>query len=143
MHPTRPLERIFFFSLKESRRKTSGFSIILTPKDKNLSKTRPIQTQEFDLEKKWWVKRVANEYAWKVKAKDLDNFNLNLKHPSDESLDEIKDPSELMKRIHERQDNVKTLLAKLEGALGIKMSAETKKLAELLTLERRPINIIT
>lgn len=32
---------------------------------KNYSKTKPIRYEEFDLEKKWWINREENEYAWK------------------------------------------------------------------------------
>lgn len=50
---------------------------------KNYNKTKPINIKEFDLEKKWWKKRVENEYAWKVSAEEIKNrnYNLDFKNP--------------------------------------------------------------
>ncbi len=51
---------------------------------KNYNKTKPINIKEFDLEKKWWKKRVENEYAWKVSIEEIRkrNYNLDIKNPT-------------------------------------------------------------
>lgn len=50
---------------------------------KNYNKSRPINIKEFDLEKKWWKKRIENEHAWKVSADEIKkrNYNLDIKNP--------------------------------------------------------------
>lgn len=50
---------------------------------KNYNKSKPITIKEFDLEKKWWRKREASDYAWKVNIEDIKhrNYNLDFKNP--------------------------------------------------------------
>lgn len=64
---------------------------------KSYSRSKPLRIEEFDLEKKWWKKRVQNEYAWKVPVKEIEenNYNLDFKNPY--FVDEIHlDPKKLM-----------------------------------------------
>lgn len=51
---------------------------------KNYNKTKPINIQEFDLEKAWWNNREENAYAWKVSAEELKkrNYNFDIKNPN-------------------------------------------------------------
>lgn len=51
---------------------------------KNYNKTKPINIKEFDLEKKWWKKRVENENSWKVNISEIKkrNYNLDIKNPT-------------------------------------------------------------
>jgi type I restriction enzyme M protein len=64
---------------------------------KSYSKTKPIQIQEFDLEKKWWKKRKENEHAWKVSVKDIkaSGYNLDIKNPNDNEAG-YGDPDKLL-----------------------------------------------
>ena len=50
---------------------------------KNYNKSKPINIKEFDLEKKWWKKRVESNNAWKVSAEEIKkrNYNLDVKNP--------------------------------------------------------------
>lgn len=50
---------------------------------KMYNKTKPINIKEFDLEKKWWKKRIENKHAWKVSAEEIKsrNYNLDIKNP--------------------------------------------------------------
>lgn len=47
---------------------------------KSYSKTKPIQFEEFKPLIEWWSNRVENEVAWKVKVKDLNNWDLDIKN---------------------------------------------------------------
>jgi type I restriction enzyme M protein len=51
---------------------------------KNYNKTKPININEFDLEKAWWNNREENQYAWKVSAEELKkrNYNFDIKNPN-------------------------------------------------------------
>lgn len=50
---------------------------------KSYNKTKPINSEEFDLEKSWWNKREENQYAWKVSFDEIKqrNYNLDFKNP--------------------------------------------------------------
>ncbi len=87
---------------------------------KKYTKTKPIQHKEFELEKKWWNKRKENQYAWKIKVKDLKNFNLDIKNPHSEE-EEIGDPEEIFEKYNkyskELDDQLSLLKTELQNAL--------------------------
>lgn len=91
---------------------------------KNYSKTRPMRTEEFEVEKAWWNDRVENEQAWKVSADDIRarNYNLDIKNPHspDQQVHDpdvlLADYAQLQARIAETRDQLKAVLAAaLEG----------------------------
>lgn len=55
---------------------------------KSYSRSKPLQIEEFELEKKWWNKRKQNQYAWKVSVKEIEerNHNLDIKNPYTEDI---------------------------------------------------------
>ena len=91
---------------------------------KKYTKTKPIRHEEFKLLKKWWKKRVENEYAWKVIIDEIKekNYNLDLKNPNVETID-YGDPDKILKLYNEHQaelENQRTLLKEeLLGALKV------------------------
>lgn len=64
---------------------------------KSYSRGKPLQIEEFDIEKKWWNNRKQNEYAWKVSLKEIEdrNYNLDFKNPHFESVS-YEDPELLI-----------------------------------------------
>lgn len=90
---------------------------------KSYSKTKPMRIEEFEAEKKWWNKRVENEYAWKVPVQQIidNNHNLDIKNPNTEDEDH-GDPQELLKEYLKIQKEVEKtrneLKAELMAALG-------------------------
>lgn len=54
------------------------------PGAKSYNKGKPIRIEEFELEKKWWNKRVENEQAWRVSIDQIKegNYNLDIKNPN-------------------------------------------------------------
>lgn len=85
------------------------------------TKTDPIKSEEFKLEKSWWNKRKANEYAWKVSVKTFqDNgFNLDVKNPNAKeedaniSLDDLLDRlAKGLKEVSNTFDQIKVELKK-------------------------------
>ena len=52
---------------------------------KNYNKTKPIDINEFDLERSWWNKRVENVHAWHIGIDEIKkrNYNLDIKNPRD------------------------------------------------------------
>jgi len=64
---------------------------------KSYSKTKPIRIQEFKPEKKWWRKRVENEFAWRVPLAQIvtSGYNLDIKNPNTPGEDH-GDPDKLL-----------------------------------------------
>lgn len=68
---------------------------------KNYTKTKPIRSEEFEIEKNWWKNREENEYAWKVSIEDIKvrNYNLDFKNPI-KAEEDIGDPINLLEKYH-------------------------------------------
>lgn len=75
---------LLFFTKGEPTKETWYFEHPYPDGVKNYNKTKPINIQEFDIERKWWNKRVENTHAWKVTVNELKerNFNLDIKNPN-------------------------------------------------------------
>jgi type I restriction enzyme M protein len=86
---------------------------------KSYSKTKPIQKTEFDNLKKWWPKRKANEQAWKVPFKTLEEngYNLDIKNPHTPVATHQHSSDELVTMLHESFQKSDILLAKLRKEL--------------------------
>ena len=86
---------------------------------KNYTKTKPIQFEEFADCLAWWKKRVENERAWKVSAKDVlkNNCNLDLKNPNAAEALEHKPPEELVASIIEKEKRILALMGDIQKAL--------------------------
>jgi type I restriction enzyme M protein len=96
---------------------------------KSYSRSKPLTTGEFDLEKKWWggptrKGRKKSEYAWKVSAQDLEvrNYNLDCKNPHEVEVNH-RDPDELMaeyleidRQMREAQNSLKQELMQALGS---------------------------
>lgn len=79
---------------------------------KSYSKTKPIQIEEFDLEKKWWNDRVENKYSWKISIEKIQkgNYNLDIKNPNKKQVDKKVDSKTLIKEMNESfQKSIKLL----------------------------------
>ena len=66
---------------------------------KSYNKGKPININEFDLEKAWWNNREESRHAWKVSAKEIEarNFNLDIKNPHQEA-DDLASPDKLLEQ---------------------------------------------
>lgn len=83
------------------------------------TKTDPIRNEEFDLEKKWWPKRKANEYAWKVSVKEIidKGFNLDVKNPSTEIVVDMKSSKEIIDIIESDYNDFGEAIKRLRESL--------------------------
>jgi type I restriction enzyme M protein len=79
---------------------------------KNYNKTKPINIKEFELEKKWWKKRVENEYAWKVNITEIKkrNYNLDIKNPTMQETEEIISKDQILSSLKKNQMRINQLL---------------------------------
>ncbi len=64
---------------------------------KSYNKTRPININEFEAEKKWWNKRKENERAWRITIDQIKagGYNLDIKNPH-EAKTGHDDPDKLL-----------------------------------------------
>ena len=77
---------------------------------KSYNKTKPINIKEFDVEKKWWNKRVENEYAWKVSIEDIKkrNYNLDIKNPYQET-DTLESPEVILEKFRATEQKISSI----------------------------------
>jgi type I restriction enzyme M protein len=91
---------------------------------KSYSKTKPMRTEEFASEKKWWVKRKESERAWKVSSKEIKarQYNLDIKNPH-AADDGPGDPDHLLAEFVQAEAQVvalrNALKSELQKALGV------------------------
>ena len=77
-----------------------------------------MRIEEFEPEKKWWKKRIENEFAWKVSAGDViaNNYNLDIKNPH--VVDENHgDPEDLLKEYLQLEKEAEITRNKLKAEL--------------------------
>ena len=85
---------------------------------KSYSKTKPIRIEEFEVEKAWWDKREANEYAWKVSLEDIksNNFNLDINNPNKVDPTHV-DPQILARKYDQAAEELGATQEKLKSLL--------------------------
>lgn len=105
---------LLFFEKGEPTKDVWFFEHPLPKGYKKYTKTKPIKSQEFDLEKKWWNNREENEYAWKISIDEIKNrnYNLDFKSPNKEE-EELEDPEILLEKYNQAKEEV----SKLQDAL--------------------------
>ncbi|MFC3040399.1 N-6 DNA methylase [Virgibacillus xinjiangensis] len=98
---------LLFFEKGKSTEEVWYFDHPYPPGQKSYSKTRPMRTEEFDLEKKWWNKREENQYAWKVSLEEIKNrnYNLDISNPYKKEEEQLS-PEKAYERYQEASQQV-------------------------------------
>lgn len=95
-------------------------------RQKNYTKTKPMQFEEFHALMEWWDKRVENEYAWKVPAADVLKYNgigaiasvnLDIKNPSAAQYLEHLPPEQLAESILSKECQIAALMEEIKALL--------------------------
>jgi type I restriction enzyme M protein len=81
---------------------------------KSYSKTKPIQFNEFQPVIDWWENRKESDVCWKVNAKDLKNFDLDIKNPVVEEEEELLSKADILNKIEISQNRVADLLNEMK-----------------------------
>lgn len=112
---------VLFFDNGEPTKEIWFFDHPLPEGYKKYTKTKPIKTNEFELEKKWWNNRVENEYAWKVSIDDIKNrnYNLDIKNPHIEEVEEEYTLEELLDKFKNNQSKIDNLFEIINKELSI------------------------
>lgn len=84
---------------------------------KSYSKTKPIQFNEFAPLIEWCSNRQESDVAWKVNIKDLNNWDLDIKNPTQEEEEVIKSSSEVIENLLENNDRISSLLNNLKKSI--------------------------
>lgn len=91
------------------------------------TKTQPLQFEEFEPCIAWWKKRKENDRAWKVKAKEVIEYqedgrassvNLDIKNPSGKMDFEHLPPEKLIQSILEKEQRIAALFEDLKALIG-------------------------
>lgn len=85
---------------------------------KAYNKTRPINGEEFEPLKSWWVNRTETDQAWKISIDEIKkrNYNLDIKNPNIVEIDEL-DPQEVLESYRNKQKEVKKILEQIKAEL--------------------------
>lgn len=84
---------------------------------KSYSKTKPIQFEEFEPLIEWWNNRVENEVAWKVKVKDLNNWDLDIKNKNIQEDVVEYDMPKIISKIEVNQNKIVQIIADLKNLI--------------------------
>lgn len=85
---------------------------------KSYNKTKPINIKEFDVEKKWWNKRVENAFAWKVSIEEIKKrgYNLDIKNPHQE-VDTVEKPEVILEKFRTTETKISSIQDKIINVL--------------------------
>lgn len=108
---------LLFFEKGEPTKEIWYYEHRLPEGQKSYSKTKPIQFDEFKPLIKWWNKRKENEVSWKVKVKDLNNWDLDIKNPNKQDEEQEYSSSELIQLFEDSLVKSTDLLRQLKKAI--------------------------
>jgi type I restriction enzyme M protein len=86
---------------------------------KQYTKNRGITAEEFEPVRKWWKKRVENDFAWKVSIDEIKkkNYNLDFKNPNGGRKVEHKEPEDIITDIESAEKQIAKLLGEIKKEL--------------------------
>jgi type I restriction enzyme M protein len=86
---------------------------------KAYSKTKTIQTKEFDPIKAWWDNRTESDICWKVSIKTIieRGYDLDIKNPHKKEETQEFSSAELMEQLHASFEKSNLLLEQLKAAV--------------------------
>src|SRR3989344_4462634 len=110
---------LIFFTKGEPTKEIWYYQLPLPEGVKQYTKNRGITHDEFDPVRKWWSNRKANDNAWKVSIKQIQerNYNLDFKNPNSQSATIHKSPAELVREITEKESEISKILAEIKTSL--------------------------
>jgi type I restriction enzyme M protein len=108
---------LLFFEKGEPTKEIWFYDHKLPKGQKSYSKTKPIQFEEFKPLIKWWNNRTENEFSWKVKVDDLNNWDLDIKNLNFQVEDEVINVSESLGKLKKSISITKSIIDELENLL--------------------------
>jgi type I restriction enzyme M protein len=110
---------LLFFEKGTSTKETWYYEMPYPKGLKNFTRSRPININDFNALKDWWVKRTENEYAWKVSVKEIkeSNYNLDIKNPHISEAEKVFTTDEIIEKLTSNLDRSKELILKIQKEL--------------------------
>jgi len=108
---------LLFFEKGEPTKEIWYYEHRLPEGQKSYSKTKPIQFDEFQPLIAWWNNRQQNEVAWKVKVKDLNNWDLDIKNPNKQEDTREYNTAEILQMIENSLAKSNELLQELKNEI--------------------------
>ncbi|SLM29122.1 Type I restriction enzyme EcoEI M protein [Desulfamplus magnetovallimortis] len=110
---------LLFFTKGEPTRNVWYWQHKLPEGYKAYSKTKPIQSAEFDGLKEWWNEREESELAWRVDIKTIkeNGYNLDIKNPHQPEEEKQYSSAELLDLLHKSFAKGDQLLQQLKKEL--------------------------
>lgn len=105
---------LLFFEKGSPTREIWYYEHRLPEGQKSYSKNKPIQFGEFAPIVEWWNNRVVSDLAWKIKVTDLKNWDLDVKNPTQESVEEMQSSNQLLKLLNKSFSRSIDLIAKIQ-----------------------------
>lgn len=113
---------LLFFEKTKPTKEVWFFEHPLPEGYKTYGKIRPMQIEEFDLEKKWWKNRnnkKFKKYCWRVSYDEIikRKYNLDINNPNEVDDADSLTKDELIEKIFNNLDRTKELLLKIKEEL--------------------------
>lgn len=110
---------LLFFTKGERTKNIWYYEHKLPKGYKAYSKTKPIQSTEFDILKEWWQKREVNDHAWQVSIDTINDngYNLDIKNPLRPEVEKQYSSAELLNLLHQSFAKGDQLLEQLRKEL--------------------------
>jgi type I restriction enzyme M protein len=110
---------LLFFTKGEKTENIWYYEHRLPEGQKAYSKTKPIQYEEFDALKSWWINREENDQAWQVSIKTIksNGYDLDIKNPKKLIEDVTYTSSELLNMIQSSMNKSDELINHLKREL--------------------------
>ena len=110
---------LIFFTKGEPTKEIWYYQLPLPEGVKQYTKNRGITHEEFLPVKKWWGNRKANDHAWKISIKQIQerNYNMDFKNPNGKSATVHKSPEELVREIEGKEEKIADILGEIKKGL--------------------------
>lgn len=99
---TKPTKEIWYYQMKVAERLRG----VTRAKEPKYTKSNPIAYEDFAEVEKWFKKKTANDNAWKIDIKDINNFNLDSNNPNDITETIVLPADELIDSFIELRENI-------------------------------------
>jgi type I restriction enzyme M protein len=110
---------ILFFDRSNPTKDVWYYEHPLPAGKKNYTKTQPIQLEDFDTCRAWWVKRKETDRAWKVPAEELlaTNCNLDRRNPATQQDLQHMPPMDLAESIIKGEGRIAAIMGEIKALL--------------------------
>jgi type I restriction enzyme M protein len=110
---------LVFFEKSKPTKEIWYYQLPLPEGMRQYTKNRGITSTEFEPIRKWWKKRVENNFAWKISINEIEkkNYNLDFKNPNRGTKVEHKEPEEIITGIENAEKQITKLLEEIKKEL--------------------------